>query len=262
MEPKALNLLYFSPNGSCRRVAHAIARGIDITPVFEYDRTLPVGRRMGKRFLGRDLVVVVMPCYGKRLPRVIDGIMAGITASKTPAVFVIAYGNEDYGDSLLELKNTMTRRGFIGIATAAISSAHSLSAKVGAQRPDAADTALLETFGRSVREKLLKLGLPEFGTNFVTPGVFPYRKPPLNLQMPPTSTASCHTCLTCVAICPMGAVDSHKPENVEKAKCISCSCCVRSCPHGCRIMQNEIIHNYTQHIEQHYMERRESEFFM
>lgn len=261
MKAQSLNLIYFSPTGNCRRVAHAIGRGIAIAPCKEFDRTMPAGRRIVQHFTWKDLVVIVMPVYGKRLPRVIDGIMAGVSANRTPAVFVVSYGNENYGDALLELKHVATKKGFVGIAAAAISSEHAQTRKVGTSRPDSADLALVEQFGKNVRTKFDTLGMVEMGSKFTIPGVFPYRKPQLDLQMPPTSTASCHTCLTCVTICPMGAVDPKNPQNVDKAKCISCCECVRCCPHGSRVMMHKVILDNNAYMERDCTARREAEFY-
>lgn len=48
------------------------------------------------------------------------------------------------------------------------------------------------------------------------------------------SSEKCKACLTCVEVCPVGAVSKLEDGTVEIKKdvCLECGCCAASCPNG------------------------------
>lgn len=261
MAPRTLNLLYFSPTGNCRKTARQIASGMGM-PAQEYDRTKPKSRQQGMRFTGRDLVVIVLPAYGNRLPRIVEGIFAGITADRSPAVFVVSYGNNDYGDALLELKNVATKKGFVGIAAAAIPGEHSFSPKVGNARPDDKDALNAHIFGTRVIQTLREKNITQMNAKLNVPGTFPYKYPPLKLQKQPTANEHCRNCNTCVESCPTGAVNPRDPSKVDGSRCLSCCHCIRICPNKARYVTDDQIKQITEFLETFCATRKEAEFFI
>ena len=62
-----------------------------------------------------------------------------IKGDKTPAVLVCVYGNRNYDDALLELKDISEANGFVPIAAGAFIARHSIFSDVAVGRPDKED---------------------------------------------------------------------------------------------------------------------------
>ena len=107
---------HFSPTGGTRKVADAIAAGFNI-PVEEMDLT----KADSAATLGEnDALMVVLPVYGGRVPQISLERLAELKGSGQKAVAVVAYGNREFDDALLETKNALEANGFQAIAAAAI----------------------------------------------------------------------------------------------------------------------------------------------
>lgn len=74
------------------------------------------------------------------------------------AVCVVSYGNRAYEDALSELVGLTRRAGFRVVAAGAFVTEHSLNGRIAAGRPDEADTALMEAFGRPGRRQAARPG--------------------------------------------------------------------------------------------------------
>ena len=99
-----------------------------------------------------ELLLVGMPVYAGRVPGLFHG---GLPVRGTgDAVCVVSYGNRAYEDALSELVGLTRRAGFRVVAAGAFVTEHSLNGRIAAGRPDEADTALMEAFGRQVATKL------------------------------------------------------------------------------------------------------------
>ncbi len=59
-----------------------------------------------------DLLIVGMPVYAGRIPAIAIDALNKFKGNKTPAVIVCVYGNRDYDDALLELKDIVQNNGF------------------------------------------------------------------------------------------------------------------------------------------------------
>lgn len=89
-------------------------------------------------------------------------VQNSIHGEGTLAVPVVLYGNRNFDDGLMELKQVMTANGFLPIAGAAIVGEHSFSKILGAGRPDGEDMALVDQLARQTAEKVKGLtALPE-----------------------------------------------------------------------------------------------------
>ena len=186
MQPERICTLFFSPTGTSRKTATAVARGIaapfaataDSTatdpanhaaeanrvsatpengpiPVRALDLTHAASR---PETLSADTVAVfAAPVYGGRIPRTALERMEGIRGEGTPAVVIAVYGNRAFEKAAAELADFVRARGFVPVAAAAFVGEHSYSTPetpVAAGRPDAQDLAEAEAFGAAVREKL------------------------------------------------------------------------------------------------------------
>lgn len=142
----------FSPTGSTRRVLRSIAAGIGAARVQEDSLDRPAWREAGVQVGADELLLVGMPVYAGRVPGLFHG---GLPVRGTgDAVCVVSYGNRAYEDALSELVGLTRRAGFRVVAAGAFVTEHSLNGRIAAGRPDEADTALMEAFGRQVAAKL------------------------------------------------------------------------------------------------------------
>ena len=112
IELKKVKLIYFSATGTTQKVLESIAKGTTVEDVEHINLTLPEGAQQTIPPFSDELVMIGAPVYGGRLP--VDAInrLKQLKASKTLAVLIIVYGNRDFDDALLELKNLAIELGF------------------------------------------------------------------------------------------------------------------------------------------------------
>lgn len=259
-----LNLLIFSPTDTTAKTVRSIAHGINEN-FSEYNITLPDNRNSEIIFNENDVVIIGVPVYAGRVPALLSDYFTKIKGNHTLAVFVVVYGNRDYDDALLELKNIFEERGFIGIAAGAFIGEHSYTNKVGTGRPDQADLELARNFGIKIREKLTQLkDHPVTETAaLAVKGNYPYKE---RTSMPPTkpeTSDQCISCGICAENCPTGAIDMKDYSEVDAAKCIRCCSCVKKCPVDAKAYNHELVQKITQNlIEKFSMVRHEPELFI
>ena len=85
-------------------------------------------------------------CFLERLAR--------FTGSYTKAITIAVYGNRAYEDALLELNDTVERRGFQSIASAALLAEHSMVRTVAAGRPDQEDQKQISRLAQAILNKV------------------------------------------------------------------------------------------------------------
>lgn len=127
MKIQSLKLVYFSPTGTTKRIIEGIARGISQSAVGIVDITKPEARKQQLQTSEDELLVVGVPVYYGRVPAAAIDWLHTIKARNTPTVCVVVYGNRDYDDALLELKDTVVKHGCMPITCAAYIGEHSFS---------------------------------------------------------------------------------------------------------------------------------------
>lgn len=227
------SVVCFSPTGSTRRIAETVAKGAGL-PTVLHDLTLPAARKNAAlTFSAADLVILAVPVYFGRVPRLAALALTRAKGEKTPTILAVNYGNRHYDDALLELGETARAAGFVPLAAGAFVSRHSYHTDAFPMAPGRPDAADLEKASRLGREAAaLAAGtVPE---PLALPGNTPYRPYPDICRAPvmtDDALADCTSCGACAAVCPSGAVsvDAAGPVTDEKL-CIICQACVAACP--------------------------------
>lgn len=148
--------VYFSGTGTTQRTVERIAGGIASRlnlPAESVDFSRPAVRQETLRFGEKDLVVFGTPVYAGRVPNVLlPFLRERIVGGGALAVPVVLFGNRNYDDALIELRNILAADGMHPIAAGAFVGEHSFSWVLGANRPNAEDEALMDEFAARVAE--------------------------------------------------------------------------------------------------------------
>ncbi len=252
-------IIEFSPTGTTREVLQDIAAGFATLPVNTVKFTHPAFREGRELKYGpEDLLIVGMPVYGGRLPRIADEVLGHLAGDNTPVALVVSYGNRHYDDALLEMKNILSARGFIPIAAGAFVGQHSLVRKVASGRPDKTDKDAARDFGANLEKKALS---GAFGVVEV-PGAFPYSKEPVNAPFGPTVSPLCTGCAACRNACGFDAIAFGQYTKTDLSKCCLCMACVKVCPAEARTVQDERFDGLCKMVEASAQDRREAEVFI
>ncbi len=240
MNITSVRLIYFSPTHTTKRVLEAVANSFQGAAVRQYDLTLP-GARLPEEEAGDGVLTIFgAPVYGGRLPAVARERLRLVRGGGMAAV-VVLYGNREFEDALLELRDLALQVGFKPVAGGAFIGEHSFSTPdvpVAQGRPDAADLEIAAEFGRRIGEKLHALADPDGVESPDLPGDFPYREWK-GLSIPPETDASlCTRCGTCVRLCPTAAITDGVGMPTDSVACIVCCACVKNCPTGARVMED------------------------
>ena len=186
MNPQELCTIWFSPTGASRRIAEAVARGFSEQPAgiartheaaaatVAADAattdagTLPVRTVDLTHAAPRPTViprhaaaVIAVPVYGGRVAPTARLRLETVRGCSTPAVLAVLYGNRAFEGALAELAEIAAAQGFVPVAAAAFVGEHSYSSDrfpIAAGRPDAADLAEAEAFGRRTAQRLAAAG--------------------------------------------------------------------------------------------------------
>lgn len=259
---KKLNVLYFSATDGTAKVVKGVAEGIS-DYYKEYNITLPNNRHDAVTFDSNDLVIVGVPVYAGRVPKFLNDYFLNVKGNNTPAVFITVYGNRNYDDALIELKDTFESNGFIGVSAGAFIAEHSNTPKVGTNRPDDNDLETAKKFGTDIKNKLenLKdiLQLPKL----IIKGSFPYKERTSAPPIVPDTSDDCINCGICAKYCPMGAINFNNFKDIDPAKCVRCCSCIKRCPVNAKSINHEVFNKITKGLIDNFsILRNEPECFL
>jgi len=268
---KKVCTLYFSATGTTQKTVTAIAAVIAEklqTSVDQFDFTLPMQRLEAVAFSENDIVICGTPTYAGRVPNVLLKFLDTVKGNGALAIPVVLYGNRNYDDSLIELRDILEKDGFRTIAAAAFIGEHSFSYTLAAGRPDQKDIDIAADFGLRIADKIMK-------NDFTSPvkvngcePLRPYYTPrdrqgnPVNiLKVKPVTSDKCDNCGLCAMVCPMGSIN---PENVRDYTgiCIKCGACVKKCPKGAKYYDDPKYLYHKEELELGYSRRAEPEIFI
>ena len=265
MEIKQVKLIYFSPTGTTQKVLESVARGITDEVVEHINLTLPNTAQKTIPSFTDELVIIGAPVYGGRLP--IDAInrFKQIKANTTLAVPIVVYGNREFEDALLELKNLAIDLGFIPVAGGAFIGEHSFATKdapIANGRPDSLDVQKAMEFGAKIKDKIKALQSPDGQMNVEIPGRFPYEGGPRSMAVSPvTKEDTCTVCGTCASVCPTAAISINGSVATAVELCIRCCACVKNCPTGARVWEDGMMNTITNWLKENCSTRKEPQIF-
>lgn len=275
MNPSTVWAAWFSATGTTEKVVCKIAGRLAEqfgVPLKTFDFTLPEARKEPKTFGPGDLVVLGTPVYAGRIPNLLLPYVSSITGPGAVGVPVSCYGNRNYDDALMELRNTMAANGFAVVAGAAFSCEHSFSDIQGGGRPDVSDLTIASGFADSVFHKLQALDTVEGLAPVYVKGndpVGPYYQPrdrqgnPISiLKAKPLTSEACTKCGKCARECPLGSIDREDPTRMV-GKCMKCNRCVKGCPVKAKYFDDAGYLYHREELEAQFtLPRKEPELFL
>jgi len=226
------HLVYFSPTGTTRTTCSRIAKALSAKRIMHYDVTLPGD--LLTTTITEGVVIFGVPVYAGRVPELCLQRFASISAQGLPCILVVMYGNREFEDALVELRDVVTMQGFQVVAAAAFIGEHSYSTPewpIAAGRPNADDLATADEFGQEVAAKLRNndLSMPAIDGNT------PYReRVSLGGIAPHTNSDKCTLCGKCAEVCPTGVIEVSETVSTNAANCVMCCACVKICEVGAR----------------------------
>jgi ferredoxin len=266
MEIKQVKLIYFSPTGTTQKILESIANGITNDDVEHINLTLPEGARQTISPFSDELVIIGAPVYGGRLP--VDAVnrFKQIKANKNLAILIVLYGNREFEDALLELKNLAIELGFNPIAGGAFIGEHSFATKdvpIANGRPDSLDIQKAMDFGKKIKNMVNTLQLPDAKLDLEIPGRYPYESGGARSMSvsPVTKKDTCIVCGTCAGVCPTAAISINGSVATNIELCIRCCACIKNCPSGARVWEDSMMKSITNWLNENCSTRKEPQFY-
>lgn len=274
---KKLNVIamYFSGTGTTEKIVREVAgeiyrlkgeRGegpdtIDFTP-FE-------NRKKSYVFSEKDILVFGVPVIAGRVPNVLLPFLETIEGNGALAVPVVLYGNRNFDDALIELRNILEERGFHTVAAGAFIGEHSFSRKLAAGRPDKEDIKIADGFAADICGKLAEGSLRTPVKVDGQEPLRPYYKPRdrkgnhINILKvkPKLDESKCTKCGICAEVCPMGSIKKDAPGVVDGI-CIKCCGCEKKCPEGALYFDDPGYLYHKEELELGYPDRKEPKLFL
>lgn len=263
MIPDAIHLISFSPCGHTldygRQMVDAIRARLPKLLYIEQDITPFASQTKKLSFGPTDFAILCAPVFGGRLPGPAADRFAAITASGTPALLLVTYGNRAFDDALSELQMIAVASGFRPAGAAACIAQHTLVKDCAAGRPNRPDIESARNFAISVIDWLAANGAPQQRNLSATGSadLKPYQPVPL----PQTVNDKCIMCGLCWTLCPTAAITHDAPAQVDSSACIACMGCVNICPTGARIPDQNFMATIQAKITPLCSGYKENEFF-
>lgn len=260
MNISKVHLVYFSATFTTRKVVRGIGSVIGGETV-EHDITCG-GPSSDVLISGCDEVLVVgVPVYAGRVPVQAAAALKSFRGDGTSAILVCVYGNRDYDDALVELQDIVEAAGFKAVAAGAFIGRHCIFPKVAADRPDAADMRVVDSF--AARCACMLAGLADVSSlpRLAVKGNRPYKQGGASTFSPVGDPSLCDGCQTCVRQCPVGAIPSDNPCTTDSAACIACGRCIVVCHTGSRAFRGDAYKGFEAKFVAAFSSRREPEVF-
>ncbi len=267
--------VYFSATDTTKKITEHIAKKTAEKLGVQYavsDFTLPAARESALIFKPDELVVMGTPVYAGRVPNVLLKYLDTIEGNDAAAIPVVLYGNRDYDDGLIELRDILEKGGLHTVAAAAFVGEHSFSDTLAKGRPDEADMLLADEFAGRAADKIKNMAVLTAKEPIDVKGTpYPYRgyyQPrdrkgsPVDIRkVKPLTLEGCTNCLICADVCPMGSIGR---ENVREVAgiCIKCGACIKKCPAHAKYFEDPRFLYHRRELEEGLTRRAEPEWFL
>ena len=275
MERKKVWAVYFSATDTTKKIVLTIADEAARLLGAEredYDFTPPGMRENGFAAGKDDLVIFGTPVYAGRVPNVLLKYLATIQGNGALAVPVVLFGNRNFDDGLIELRDILENTGFHTVAAAAFVGEHSFSKTLAAGRPDADDMKEALAFAGKIAEKVKGLPEGEAPAPVEVEGVpHPYRgyyqprdRKGVSIDIRKVKSLvsdACDDCKICADVCPMGSI-SHENVREYTGICIKCGACIKKCPKQARYYEDEGYLYHQHELEEGYTRRAAISLFL
>ena len=275
MERKKVWAVYFSATDTTKKIVLTIADEAARLLGAEredYDFTLPGMRENGFAAGKDDLVIFGTPVYAGRVPNVLLKYLATIQGNGALAVPVVLFGNRNFDDGLIELRDILENTGFHTVAAAAFVGEHSFSKTLAAGRPDADDMKEALAFAGKIAEKVKGLPEGEAPAPVEVEGVpHPYRgyyqprdRKGVSIDIRKVKSLvsdACDDCKICADVCPMGSI-SHENVREYTGICIKYGACIKKCPKQARYYEDEGYLYHQHELEEGYTRRAAISLFL
>ncbi len=269
--------IYFSPTGGTKKVADLVCQtlfqGQEITQI---DLSQPEEDFFKYKFESGDVCVIAMPSFGGRVPAMACKRLAELSADKTRAVLLAVYGNREFEDTLVEMEDVLSEKGFECVAAISAIAEHSIVRQYGIGRPDEKDETELAEFAGQIKRYLeegSKQSQPDKkrpdssrqidSSNCTAwiPGNRPYKKLG-TVPMKPQADDTCLKCGTCAAKCPVQAIPPQRPWETDGEKCISCMRCLAICPAHARKLDADRLAGLAERLKNVCSGRKENRLYL
>ena len=262
----AVRLVYFSPTKTTQKILEGIAQGTEVGTIEHLDLTPLDAKIRDLDEIQDELVILGVPVYGGRVPLEAVPRLQRLKANRTPAVIVVVYGNREFEDALLELKDLAQKSGYVPVAGGAFIGEHSFAndtTPIANGRPDTEDLIKAKEFGLKIRRKMEDLDSIDEVYQPQVPGNSPYKKRRKPAEISPsTQEDPCTLCGTCASICPVAAITVEETVETDKLACILCCACVKSCPTGARVVEEPMLKQMAEWLSTNCHTRKEPETFI
>lgn len=213
---------------------------------------------LNQTFTEDDICIIGVPSYGGRVPDIALQRMNNYKGNKTKTILVVSYGNRAYEDTLRELQQHLTARGFYCIAAISAIAEHSIMRQFAIGRPDEKDkkqlikfsNQILNKINQSIDYKFLKL-----------PGNSPYKQYN-GVALKPKTSGKCIECRLCAKMCPVGAISITDLRKTNNDLCISCMRCVNICPTKARTVSSLKLKLASKKMKKTCSQHKENELFI
>lgn len=263
--------LYFSATKTTEKVVTSIGQQLaDMLslPFEKIDFTNPDVRKSKISFDKNCLVIVGTPVYAGRVPNVLLPYLTKmVNGNGALCVPVVLFGNRNFDDALIELRDIMVANGFTPISAGAFVGEHSFSKILAQNRPDKSDMLDVKKLAEVTYNRLCDDDITTPTSVKGQTPIRPYYTPRdrngnhINiLKVTPKTNDNCTNCGLCVKICPMGSIN---PANIREyvGICIKCCACVKFCPTSAKYYDDEGYLYHQHELEEVFSRRAENEIF-